>query len=39
MLQGRFRFTSHWPELKMKTFTKIISSPGDVEDAMKRLVE
>lgn len=39
MLHGRFRFASHWPELKMKTFTKIMSSPGDVEDAMKTLVE
>ena len=39
MLHGRFRFALHWPELKMKTFTKIMSSPGDVEDAMKTLVE
>lgn len=39
MLHGRFRFASHWPELKMKTFTKIMSSPGDVEDAMKSLFE
>jgi len=39
MLHGRFRFALHWPELTMKTFTKIMSSPGDVEDAMKALVE
>jgi hypothetical protein len=39
MLHGRFRFASHWPELKMKTFTKIMSSPGDVENAMKSLFE
>lgn len=39
MLHGRFRFALHWPELKMKTFTKIMSSPGDVEDALKTLVE
>ena len=39
MLHGRYRFALHWPELKMKTFTKIMSSPGDVEDAMKTLVE
>ncbi len=39
MLHGRFRFALHWPELKMKTFTKIMSSPGDVEDAMKSLFE
>jgi hypothetical protein len=29
----------HWPELTMGTFTKIMSSPGDVEDAMKALME
>ena len=39
MLHGRFRFALHWPELTMKTFTKIMSSPGDVEDAMKALFE
>ena len=39
MLHGRFRFASHWPELTMKTFTKIMSSPGDVKDTMKLLVE
>ena len=39
MLHGRFRFASHWPELTMKTFTKIMSSPGDVKDVMKLLVE
>jgi hypothetical protein len=38
MLHGRYRFASHWPELTMKTFTKIMSSPGDVEDAMKALM-
>lgn len=39
MLHGRYRFALHWPELTMKTFTKIMSSPGDVADAMKTLVE
>lgn len=39
MLHGRFRFALHWPELTMKTFTKIMSSPGDVEDAMLSLFE
>jgi hypothetical protein len=39
ILHGRFRFALHWPELTMKTFTKIMSSPGDVEDAMKSLFE
>ena len=39
MLHGRYRFALHWPELTMKTFTKIMSSPGDVEDAMKALMK
>lgn len=39
MLHGRFRFASHWPELTMGTFTKIMSSPGDVEDFMRALTE
>ena len=39
MLHGRFRFASHWPELTMGTFTKIMASPGDVEDFMKALTE
>jgi len=39
ILHGRFRFASHWPELTMRTFTKIMSSPGDVEDMMKALTE
>jgi len=39
MLHGRFRFASHWPELTMGTFTKIMSSPGDVEDFMKSIAE
>ena len=39
ILHGRYRFALHWPELTMKTFTKIMSSPGDVEDAMKELVK
>ena len=39
MLHGRYRFASHWPELTMKTFTKIMSSPGEVEDAMNALMK
>lgn len=39
ILHGRYRFALHWPELTMKTFTKIMSSPGYVKDAMKSLVE
>ena len=39
MLHGRYRFALHWPELTMGTFTKIMSSPGDVEDFMEDLCE
>jgi hypothetical protein len=39
MLHGRFRFALYWPELTMGTFTKIMSTPGDVESIMKKLVE
>lgn len=39
MLHGRYRFALLWPELKMSTFTKIMSTPGDIEDFMKLLVE
>ncbi len=39
MLHGRFRFALHWPELTMGTFTKIMSSPGDVKDALEALTE
>ncbi len=38
MLHGRFRFALYWPELTMATFTKIMSTPGDVEEMMSRLV-
>ena len=39
MLNGRFRLALSWPELTMGTFTKIMSTPGDIEDAMKQLVK
>lgn len=39
MLHGRFRFALYWPELTMGTFTKIMSTPGDVKDFMKDLTE
>ena len=39
MLHGRFRFALYWPELTMSTFTKIMSSPGDVEDFMEAITE
>lgn len=37
ILHGRFRFAFYWPELKMGTFMKIVSTPGDVEDQLKAL--
>lgn len=37
MLHGRFRIALHWPELTMGTFTKIMSTPGNIEDFMKAL--
>ena len=39
MLHGKFRFAMYWPSLTMGTFTKIISTPGDVEDTLEALTE
>ena len=39
MLHGRFRIALHWPDLTMGTFTKIMSTPGKIEDFMKELME
>jgi len=39
ILHGRFRFAMYWPELTMGQFSKIMSSPGDVEDTMKALTK
>lgn len=39
ILHGRYRFASHWPTLTMGTFTKIMSSPGDVEEFLRDLTE
>lgn len=39
MLHGRYRIALSFPDLKMVTFTKIMSTPGDIEDLMKKLVE
>ncbi len=39
MLKGKYRFALHWPELSMKQFMKISSTPGDVEDVMEGLTE
>jgi len=39
MLHGKFRFALYWPELTMSEFMKIMSAPGDVEDAMESITE
>jgi uncharacterized protein (DUF302 family) len=39
MLHGRFRIALSFPDLTMGTFTKIMSTPGDIQDLMEQLVE
>lgn len=39
MLHGRFRIALSFPDLTMGTFTKIMSTPGDIEDMMTAVVE
>jgi hypothetical protein len=39
MLHGRFRIALHWPSLTMGTFMKIMSSPGNIEEALKSVCE
>jgi len=39
ILHGRYRFALYWPELTMGQFSKIMSTPGDVEDTMKALTK
>lgn len=39
MLHGRYRIALHWPDLTMGTFMKIMSAPGDIEDALEALCE
>jgi len=39
MLHGRYRIALSFPDLTMGTFTKIMSTPGDIEDLLKQLVE
>ena len=39
MLHGKYRFALYWPELKMGTFMKIMSTPKNVEKYMKALTE
>ncbi|WP_372745776.1 hypothetical protein [Lutibacter sp.] len=37
MLHGKYRLALHWPDLTMGTFMKIMSTPGDIEDALDAL--
>lgn len=37
MLHGKYRLALHWPDLTMGTFMKIMSTPGDIEDALEAL--
>lgn len=39
ILHGKYRIALCWPELTMGTFTKIISTPGKIEDFMKALTQ
>lgn len=39
ILHGRFRIALSFPDLTMGTFSKIMSTPGDIEDLMEQLVE
>lgn len=39
MLKGRYRIAIAFPDLTMGTFTKIMSTPGDIEDLLEELVE
>lgn len=37
MLHGRYRLAVSWPELTMVTFSKIMSTPGNIEDTLEGL--
>lgn len=37
ILHGRYRFALYWPELTMPTFSKIMSTPGDVEEMLEEI--
>jgi hypothetical protein len=39
MLHGRFRIALSFPDLTMGTFSKIMSTPGDIEDLLEQLVD
>ena len=39
ILHGRYRIALSFPDLTMGTFTKIMSTPGDIKDLFKQLVK
>lgn len=39
MLHGRFRIALSFPDLTMGTFTKIMSTPGDIKDMLMEITE
>jgi hypothetical protein len=39
MLHGRYRIALAFPDLTMGTFSKIMSTPGDIEDALKKVCQ
>ena len=39
MLHGRYRIALSFPDLTMMTFTKIMSTPGDIEEQLKAVVK
>lgn len=39
MLHGRYRIALAFPDLTMTTFSKIMSTPGDIEDLMRSVTE
>ena len=39
MLHGRYRIALSFPDLTMMTFSKIMSTPGDIKNALKAYTE
>jgi len=39
MLHGRYRIALSFPDLTMGTFTKIMSTPGDIKDLLKTIAQ
>lgn len=39
MMHGRFRIALSFPDLTMMTFSKIMSTPGDIEDLMRTVTD